>query len=132
MSNLAIVFGVLLGILGGVLFGFSGSHSPTALIPSAFGVALILCGFIAKNEKARMHAMHFAALLGLLGFAIPIWRLVKKFVFPTDRPAEFNEWADGGQIAMAALSGVFLALCVKSFIDARRARKAREATGGQS
>jgi hypothetical protein len=132
MSNLAIVFGVLLGILGGVLFGLSESHSPTALIPAGFGIALILCGLIAKNEKARMHAMHFAALLGLLGFGFPIWRLIKKFTVTSDPPAQFNQLADGGQIAMAALCGVFLALCVKSFIDARRARKAREATGGQS
>src|SRR5262245_47001579 len=104
MPNLAILFGVLLTILGGALFGLSPSHSPTALIPAGFGLALVACGLVARNEKARMHAMHLAALLGMIGTVVPIWRLVKKF---TSAPPEgqtsvsFNEYADGGQVAMS-------------------------------
>jgi len=37
--------------------------------------------------------------------------------------------AIGGQYAMAALCAIFVALCVKSFIDVRKARKARELAG---
>jgi hypothetical protein len=37
-----------------------------------------------------------------------------------------NVRAAGGSIAMAVLCGAFLALCVKSFIDARKARKQAE------
>ena len=123
MSNVAIIFGVLLGILGGVLFGLSDTHSPTALIPAGFGLGLILCGVIARNERARMHAMHFAALIGLVGLVMPLVMVVRKLA----AGGEFNPLSNGGQVAMAALCGVFLAVCVKSFIDARRARKAREA-----
>jgi peptidoglycan/LPS O-acetylase OafA/YrhL len=123
MSNVAIIFGVLLGILGGVLFGLSETHSPTALIPAGFGLGLILCGVVARNDRVRMHAMHFAALIGLVGLVMPLVMVIRKLA----AGGEFNPLSNGGQVAMAALCGVFLALCVKSFIDARRARKAREA-----
>jgi hypothetical protein len=41
--------------------------------------------------------------------------------------AEFDPVKHGGQIAMAALCLIFVGLCVKSFIDARIARKQKEA-----
>jgi hypothetical protein len=124
MSTLAIVFGLALTALGGGLYGMSEPEhrSPTALIPSFFGIALIVCGLIARNEKARMHAMHFAALLGLVGMVFPAYRAIRAMA----TGASVN-LAIGGQLAMAGLCGVFLILCVKSFIDARRARRAREA-----
>ena len=123
MSNLALMFGVLLGILGGVLFGLSDPRAVTALIPAFFGAGLIVCGLIAKNEKLRMHAMHVAALLGLVGCVFPLYRVVSHLM----RGGEFRALADGGQLAMSGLSGIFLALCVKSFIDVRKARKQSEA-----
>ena len=121
MSNLALIFGVLLGILGGGLFADSGAN--TALIPAYFGAGLIVCGLIAKNEKLRMHAMHVAALLGLVGCLGGLVMVVRVFVGGN----EFNPKSNGGQLAMAALCGVFLFLCVKSFIAARKARKQSEA-----
>ena len=77
MAPIAILFGVLLGLLGPVLFFLSDpeKQSPTAFIPSGFGVALIVLGVIALNEKYRMHAMHGAALIGLIGFVVPIARV---------------------------------------------------------
>ena len=121
MSNLALIFGVLLAILGGGLFADSGAK--TALIPAYFGAGLIVCGLIAKNEKLRMHAMHVAALIGLVGCLGGLVMVVLVFV----RGNEFNPKSNGGQLAMAALCGAFLFLCVKSFIAARKARKQTEA-----
>lgn len=123
MSTLAIVFGLALTVLGGGLYRMAEpeSRSLTALIPSAFGIALVLCGLIARNEKARMHAMHFAALLGLVGTAFPAYRAIRAMA-----GGRSVDLAVGGQLAMAGLCAVFVVLCVKSFIDARRARKARE------
>jgi hypothetical protein len=124
MAGIAILFGVLLSLLGGGLYFFSETRSPTALIPSFFGIALIVAGIVASNEKLRMHAMHFAALLGLVGFAFPAYRVITGLI----EGKEFG-LAMGGQAAMSALCAVFLALCVKSFIDVRVARKRREAEG---
>jgi hypothetical protein len=125
MAPIAIVFGVLLGALGPVLWFMSdpATQSPTAFIPSGFGVALILCGIIAFNDKFRMHAMHFAALLGLAGFAMPAFMVIRALA----NGVEFEKVKHGGQAAMSALCLVFLILCVKSFIDSRIARKKKEA-----
>src|SRR5688572_17450879 len=68
VSSIAIVFGVLLSILGVVVYGLAEVKSITALIPTFFGIALILLGLLARKEAMRMHAMHVAALLGLFGF----------------------------------------------------------------
>jgi hypothetical protein len=123
VAPIAILFGVLLTALGGGLYAASESKSITALIPSFFGLALIVLGIIARlgGEGARKHTMHVAALLGLVGLVFPAYRVIRALA----GGAEVN-LAIGGQIAMAVLCGVFLVLCVKSFIDARRARKARE------
>jgi len=125
MAPIAILFGIVLAALGPVLYLLSDpeKQSPTACIPSAFGVVLILCGLIARNERHRMHAMHVAALLGLIGFAMPAYMVTKVLV----SGQEFEPVKHGGQSAMAGLCLVFLVLCVKSFIDTRIARKKREA-----
>ena len=125
MAPLAIGFGVLLGLLGPVLYELSDLDPKpmTAFIPSAFGVVLILLGFLARNEKYRMHAMHGAALVGLLGVVMPLGRVIYASTQPT---FQFG-LAAGGSIAMAVLCAIFLGLCVKSFIDARVARKKKEA-----
>ena len=140
MAPLAILFGVLMIILGGGLYatsvtrgvywqGEEGAHvmirALTALIPAGFGLLLIVLGLIARtgSDKTRMHSMHVAALLGLLGFALPLWRVIKAIT----ADAAIDPLPIGGNIAMILLSGVFLVLCVRSFIDARVARKQKEA-----
>jgi hypothetical protein len=123
MGSIAMVFGFLLTLLGPVLYFLSDNPSGTAFIPSGFGVALINLGFAARFEKARMHVMHGAALIGLIGFVVPTFMVAKSLIGGN----EFNPVRHGGQIAMAVLCLVFVVLCVKSFIDARIARKQKEA-----
>ena len=43
-------------------------YKKTALIPAAFGLALLLCGALALKESRKKHAMHAAAMVGLLGW----------------------------------------------------------------
>ncbi len=127
MARIAMFFGVLLIVLGPALY-FAESdpahRSLTAFIPCAFGLALIVLGAVAASgsDKVRMHTMHVAALIGLLGLVFPAYRAIAALA----RGGEFN-LPIGGQLAMAALCGIFLALCIKSFIDARIARKRGEA-----
>src|SRR5262245_8416613 len=69
MAAISIVFGILLGILGGVGYTQAEHPSPTALIPAYFGAALVVLGALALSlPKARMHVMHLAVLVGLVGF----------------------------------------------------------------
>ncbi len=124
MADTSIVFGLLLSILGvSTYIGAPADHrSPTALIPTGVGVILVILGAVAKKEAYRKHAMHLAAMVGVLGFLAAAGRF-------------FSVLFTGGDVAttagmstatMAVLCGVFVALCVKSFIDARRRRKAGE------
>jgi hypothetical protein len=120
MAPVAMSFGFLLTILGIVLFSLAGTKSLTALIPSYLGIALAILGLLARSEKLRMHAMHVAALLGLVGLLGGVVMGIVGLVH--ERPA--TVW--GGSLAMAALCPAFLVLCVRSFIAARRARKQSE------
>ena len=128
MGPLTIGFGVALAVLGPVLYFLSDpeKQSGTAFIPSGFGLALIVLGVIALNEKFRKHAMHGAAVVGLLGIIMPLGRLIYAMTKP-----EFQfGLAPAGTIVMSVLCAIFLGWCVKSFIDARRARKQKEAEAG--
>ena len=119
MAPLAIVFGLLLGILGAAFYYATDMVSVTALIPTFFGVIFIVLGFLALSVKWRRHAMHGAALFGLIGLIVPAFMAVREY----GKGEEMN----GKKVAelglMAALCGVFLVLCIKSFIDARRRRR---------
>ena len=120
MSTIALVFSVLLIALG--IFGFASYHAPTALIPAYAGIILAICGGVATKPEWRMHAMHGAALVGVLGF-----------LFSVSGWLSLPALLSGAEIAkphavvmksiMAALCLLFTVLCVKSFIDVRIARR---------
>ncbi len=63
-----VICGTLLVLIGIVGYGSSEVQPPpkTALIPAAFGVLLVVCGLLAFNAAFRKHAMHLAAVVGLV------------------------------------------------------------------
>lgn len=125
MAKLAIGFGVVLIVLGVIGFVLTGDVHPTALIPTWFGVALILCGVVANtpDTKRRMVWMHIAVTLGLFGFLFPGFMAIKEWVGAHGgalaHPAAVDE-----QAAMSIICLVFTGMCVRSFIAARRSRTA--------
>jgi hypothetical protein len=123
MAKLTMVFGGLLVALG--IVGYVGTHSLHALIPGYFGIALLVCGALANTEvtKRRMLWMHVAVTIGLLGFlgtVMSLPRVVKLMGGATI----VNPIGAEDQAATCLLCFVFVALCVRSFINARRARVA--------
>lgn len=126
MGPITIVFGLVLTLLG--LAGYFGSDtkSMTALIPALFGVPLALLGLLALKDSLRKHAMHLAAMVGLLGFLGAAGSMINKVV--KTGGVEYS-LALVMQALMALLCAVFVGLCVRSFIQARRARSQR-ANGG--
>jgi len=129
VARIAIIFGVLLAVLGVALYYMSDPDhkSYTAFIPSAFGAVLIVIGQVAQSdsEKVRKHSMHAAAMIGLIGLVSGIVLTVLDIrKMGTDHPP--SDVALGGKAVFGLLSGVFLALCVKSFIDVRKARKLKQ------
>lgn len=122
MGKLTIGYGLILVVLGIAGYYGSGQVSKTALIPVALGIPAIICGVLAEaKENLRMHVMHVAVLIGIVGFGGGVPGLLKLFGGDTGA----GPLARG---ALAVISAIFVALCVKSFIDARRRRKAREAS----
>ena len=121
MATTTIGFGVVLIILGLAGYFGSGMASPTALIPAAFGLLLAIFGAMAKDDKKRKLAMHIAVTVGLLGFLGSVSGLFKLPALLSGgdvaRPA-----AVISQSIMAILMAIFVGMCVKSFIDARRSR----------
>ena len=117
MPVTAIAFGIILILQGIVTYFMSESHSPTAFIPSVFGALLVICGAIGQKPNLRKHAMHGAAMVGLLGVLGGLGRglmvLAKK--------GEIN-LAIASMLILGTLSLIFVVLCVRSFIAARRAR----------
>ncbi|MGI8905594.1 MAG: hypothetical protein ACR2IE_03775 [Candidatus Sumerlaeaceae bacterium] len=123
MPRTAIIFGIILIFLG--IATYAGTRAPTALIPAAFGILFIVCGFVARNPAMLKHAMHAAAMLALLGFVMPAVMVIKKV---SSGAADFSNPAVSAQTAMAAICAVFLVTCVRSFIAARKARDAASST----
>ncbi len=121
MANVTIGFGVALMALGLGGYYATGRTSPTALIPLAFGILLLVCGVLARREAWRKHAMHGAAVLALLGFLGPL-RVAKQMLALLQGAEVAHRAAVLDQLAMMVLCGVLLALCIRSFIVARRGR----------
>ena len=124
MAKTTISFGVVLILLG--IFGFvaTGSHFPTALIPAYVGLVLAILGFLANTEdsKKRMLYMHIAVTLGLLGF-LGTAKSIYDYVLLVTNSKQFpHPAAVEEKAAMAGVLLVFVILCVRSFIAARRAR----------
>jgi hypothetical protein len=113
----AIVIGLLLIVLGVAGFIATGSTAKTALIPAGFGAVLLLLGLVARNPQRLKMAMHIAVVVALLGLLGALSGPMQLMAGTAQRPA-----AALAQTVMVLLMAVFIALAVKSFIDARRAR----------
>ena len=128
MPVVTVVFGLLLIALGvwsywgGALglwepLGFASPErlSATALIPAYVGLTLVVLGLLAFKESLLKHTMHLASMVGLLGLLAAVGRLA----------TTGNTKGVGGisLMTMTLVCGVFVALCVNSFVQARRRRR---------
>ena len=126
MPSVTIGYGTILTTIGLIGYFATGQVSVTALIPAFLGVPATVCGLVARNEHLLKHAMHGAALLALLG-------LLGTLRSPLQLPALLDGTAERptavlAQILTLLCSLVFVALSVRSFIAARRARQSPDAT----
>ena len=125
MARVTIVLGALLILIGVAGFVATGSHAPTALIPSLAGLLFCVFGALASSAdpKKRMLWMHVSVTVALLLFLgtikadIDVFRLAHGAVLA--RPVAVEEKA-----AMSLLCLLYVLLCVRSFIAARRSRLA--------
>ena len=125
MARVTIFFGIVLILLGVLTYMETGSKFPTSLIPAAFGVLLAIFGALARTTDLKKRAlwMHIAVTLGLLGF-LGTAKSIYDFI-QMQQGVQFKlPVAVEEKSAMAVLMLVYVVLCVRSFIAARRARTA--------
>lgn len=122
MARISIFFGALLFILGFVAFVGTGSVHPTALIPIYFGLPLVVFGYLAQSpvESRRKLYMHINVTVGLLGFLGAVGSAVHAYGHARSLGIDPDMKAIGAQLIMAALLFIYVMMCVRSFIDARK------------
>jgi high-affinity Fe2+/Pb2+ permease len=126
MPLVSVICGALLIVVGVV--GYTGQDpnpetgkvSITALIPAFVGGLLVVLGILAFSPGKRKHAMHFAAMVGLVGFLggfMPLHRQWKNTgSLDVTKPSAISG------ILMILICAFFVWMCVNSFIRARRQR----------
>jgi hypothetical protein len=115
LANTTIGIAAALIVIGVVGYVGTDRQSVTALIPAVLGLLLLAFAWLAGNAAYRKHAMHAVAVFALLGLLGTIGGLIR-LLGGTMTPAAIS------QGLTAILTGALLALCIRSFIDARRRR----------
>jgi hypothetical protein len=121
MAKVTLVFAALLIALGLAGFLGTGHVHYTALIPAWFGLALGVFGGLALSpiESRRKLFMHINVTIGLLGFLGALFAYLVNYV--SREPVDLA--AMGAKLAMVWLLFIYVALCVRSFLLARRSGK---------
>ena len=114
VPQIAIINGLILVIWGLVAYFLQDSENPsiTAMIPSFFGMVLLLLGLLSIwNEVNRHHYMHASMALALLMF------LGGVRVFPIDN--EMSNLAISSHLILMLSGVIFIVIGIKSFRFAR-------------
>jgi hypothetical protein len=125
VAKVTIFFGALLIILGYAGWVLTGSVHPTALIPSYFGLPLVVFGFLAKSpiESRRKLFMHINVTVGLLGFLGAVGSALHEYGHARSLGIDVDMKALTCQLIMAGLMFIYVNMCVRSFIAARQKQK---------
>jgi hypothetical protein len=127
LSKITIGLGVVLILLGVGCYSYllavrPDDASPTALIPAIAGVLFALLGLAALKEAWRMHVMHGAVALAILG-GFGVASSVPKFFTWVGGGEVERELAVIAQFITLCLLVVYVVLGVGSFLRARTQRK---------
>ena len=125
MAKVSLFFAVLLVALGLIGYLGTGSQHATALIPAWFGLALALFGWlsIGPSEARRKLFAHINVTIGLLGFLGGAAAAVQGYLSAKAKGLVPDQIALASKLTMTGLLLVYVILCVRSFIAARRARQ---------
>lgn len=125
MAKLTLVLAVLLVALGLAGYLGTGSLHPTALIPAWIGLALGIFGFLAisPNEGRRKLFMHINVTIALLGFIGSTVEAIRGYVHAASAGVAPDQIALTSKVTLAGLLLIYVILCVRSFIAARRSGK---------
>ena len=112
---LSILYGLFLVAWGFSISLLSGSSSITSFIPAFIGFPLILIGFISMVRPSLQKAlMHIAVLIGVFAFLGGLDFFRGMFA---------NYYAGLSKLMLMITGFLYLYVCIKSFLFARRQRK---------
>jgi len=123
MPLVTLLLGLILVALGVVGYARATPPHVTALIPAFFGLAFVVLGGLATRPALLRHAMHGAALLAVLAL-LGAARGVPDALRMLSGDAVARPAMAASQGLMFVLCAVFVALCVRSFVATRAARRA--------
>jgi hypothetical protein len=125
LAKISLVFAILLIALGMVGYFGTGAQHATALIPTWFGAALGMCALLAMSpdEGRRKLFMHVCVTIGLVGFLGGAAEAIRGYVSASHAGKQPDMIALSSKITMTGLMLIYVVLCVRSFIAARRERK---------
>ncbi|MEE3242562.1 MAG: hypothetical protein VX188_01965 [Candidatus Thermoplasmatota archaeon] len=114
MPLVAMFEGLFLILIGLIFYLFpEDKQSATALIPSFIGLGLLMPGFLAyTNENMKMHAMHVAILVSLIGTLGGAMGLPDLIAGNFDR-------ATIARLILLIICGEYMFLSIMSFRQAR-------------
>lgn len=119
MPNLTLGYGSFLIAWGIAASIISDEGSVTSLIPSFLGIPIAISGWMAKsNPDKRKFWMHIAVVFGLL-CALGGTRFFMVL-------GDASPLAAGSMLMLLVSGTAYTALCVRSFIEARKAREASQ------
>ena len=118
IPNLAMLSGSILILWGFFSYIASDSGSITALIPSFFGVPLIILGFLSiRNESNRHHYMHASMIVALIS------------VLGGFRIFQIEDASNLTLVSHLILLVVGIIFMIGGILSFRHARKLRESLG---
>jgi hypothetical protein len=125
MAKITLIVAFLLVALGLAGFIGTGSIHHTALIPAWIGLALGIFGFLAisPNESRRKLFMHINVTIALLGFVGGLVEAIRGYVHAKSAGIAPDQIALASKLTLAGLLFIYVILCVRSFIAARRSGK---------
>ncbi len=122
MAKITVLFALMLVALGLLGYVGTGSAHSTALIPTWIGLALGLFGALSFSPDAgrRKLFMHINVTIALLGFLGSMAEIVRGSMHAAAVGVAPNTAAVASKWSLAGLLLVYIILCVRSFIAARR------------
>jgi hypothetical protein len=125
LAKVTLVFAALLIALGLVGYFGTGAQHVTALIPAWFGLVLGIGGLLAisPSESRRKLFMHINVTIGLLGFVGGAIETIRGYVHAKSAGLQPDTIAVASKLTMTGLLLLYVILCVRSFIAARRSGK---------
>ena len=125
MAKITLVLALLLVALGLVGYIGTGSVHSTALIPAWIGLALGIFGFLAisPNESRRKLFMHINVTIALLGWIGTCVEITRSVIAAHATGKSADPLAMYSKQALALILIIYILLCVRSFVAARRSGK---------